>query len=141
MSRPRSRQLLDPPECGNGFVEAGEECDCGSLAVSRAEGLLPPLWGAAGAAKGLMAVIPAAVLAGVCEERGKLLQEVHPDPRCHVQRRALLQGLQGAGLGASRGLREARVQMWIQWGPVLFLMSWVCAPGSMSHVVCPAGRL
>ncbi|XP_051871769.1 disintegrin and metalloproteinase domain-containing protein 22 isoform X7 [Pristis pectinata] len=31
-------RLLDPPECGNGFVEAGEECDCGSPTACRQEG-------------------------------------------------------------------------------------------------------
>lgn len=33
-SSPYPPQLLDPPVCGNGFVEPGEDCDCGSPVVS-----------------------------------------------------------------------------------------------------------
>ncbi|XP_076848361.1 disintegrin and metalloproteinase domain-containing protein 28 isoform X2 [Brachyhypopomus gauderio] len=30
LNKPRQNNLLQPPVCGNGFVEIGEQCDCGS---------------------------------------------------------------------------------------------------------------
>lgn len=100
---PLSLQLLDPPECGNGFVEAGEECDCGSVQVS-GPGRLPCEPGTSAWAPGREstewegAIPPLHFFlrpSGVQPSGGQLLQEMHPDARCHVQRWALLSPLQG----------------------------------------------
>lgn len=33
LNKPLKKDLLQPPVCGNGFLETGEECDCRSVVV------------------------------------------------------------------------------------------------------------
>ena len=83
-------------------MEAGEECDCGSVQVRdwcwcqvgggerRGECEGGSGWGGSGLALSLRP-------SGVQPHGRELLQEMHPDSRRHVQRRALLSPLQGEG--------------------------------------------
>lgn len=34
MNMPKPKELIQPPVCGNRFVEIGEQCDCGTVQVS-----------------------------------------------------------------------------------------------------------
>lgn len=82
-------QLLDPPECGNGFVEAGEECDCGSVQVSdqcqvrdqcQADAGAGAREGLGGEGAGSPASLPFSPRPSGVQPRGReLLQEMHPD--------------------------------------------------------------
>lgn len=84
-------------------MEAGEECDCGSVQVrdwcgrrhgtgARARESL------GGEGQGLPTSLPLSPRPSGVQPCGReLLQEMHPDSRRHVQRRALLSPLQGKG--------------------------------------------
>lgn len=87
-------------------------------------------------------VTAATVPAGVRQERGQLLQEVHADPRRHVQRRALLQRLQGGGKGVPEPVcRESGASVEPPGCPCRRLLTRRFRPRrSTSRVACPAGR-
>lgn len=91
-------------------MEAGEECDCGSVQVS-APGGLPSGPGTRAWAPGREnteweGASPPLHFSprpsGVQPSRGQLLQKMHLDARRHVQRWALLSPLQGEDLASGR---------------------------------------
>lgn len=97
-------------------MEAGEECDCGSVQVSGTVGLRcgPGLgresteWGARSRIRARPPFYFPPLLSGVQPGGWQLLQEMHPDSRRHVQRWALLSPLQGEKDPTSEGGGRAR---------------------------------